>query len=520
LPKIRSIEQKSAMATVGYEFLRDHLGLSAFPVRRPAQVTPVKRIFAVSDTLQVPKEVAPQSDDLLDHILFALKHEGTNLQVLAEALPQVAPKALITRLRESPTGGFIRKACYLWESFTGMVLQDLPVITGSYTNLFDPTQYITGPAQRSAKWRVNFNGLGSLDYCPSVERTTAVEEGIASDILGRTKAFLDAIGAVNADRALSWAYLSETEHSFAIERESPSPSRADAFVALLQQAHERRPLTEDYLVELQSATILNPYSQAAAFRAEQNWLRGGAVRGAGSVTYVPPAPQLLAKLMSPFMELANKGPKHVDPIVAASVSSFGFVYLHPFMDGNGRLSRFLFHYALCQSGQLEKGLLLPVSVAMKRNEDAYLVALQSFSKPARRLWDVHWIDEDTFDFKFKGRDSIYRYWDATPCVEFGFQMAEQALNVDLRQETDYLARFDRVAEIVNAQYDIRSNDLHVLLVSAFQNNGVVSKNRRKQYAERVPAAALDFLEEVTRQELAETALAIAAPEPPADPAPG
>jgi Fic family protein len=42
------------------------------------------------------------------------------------------------------------------------------------------------------------------------------------------------------------------------------------------------------------------------------------------------------------------------------------------MDGNGRLSRFLFHHALCQSGKLEKGLLLPVSVAMKRNEEDYL----------------------------------------------------------------------------------------------------------------------------------------------------
>jgi hypothetical protein len=35
--------------------------------------------------------------------------------------------------------------------------------------------------------------------------------------------------------------------------------RAHSFVRLLQQAHDRRPLTEDYLAELQSATISNPY---------------------------------------------------------------------------------------------------------------------------------------------------------------------------------------------------------------------------------------------------------------------
>jgi Fic family protein len=89
------------------------------------------------------------------------------------------------------------------------------------------------------------------------------------------------------------------------------------------------------------------------------------------------------ELTDDLMAFANAAPRFVDPIVAASVLSFGFVYIHPFMDGNGRLSRFLFHQALCQSGRLEKGLLLPVSVAMKRNEADYLAALQQFSRLAR-----------------------------------------------------------------------------------------------------------------------------------------
>ena len=38
--------------------------------------------------------------------------------------------------------------------------------------------------------------------------------------------------------------------------------------------------------------------------------------------------------------------------------SFGFVFIHPFMDGNGRLSRWLFHYSLCRSGRLKHGAIL------------------------------------------------------------------------------------------------------------------------------------------------------------------
>ena len=489
------------MNAIGYEYLRTQLGLPVFPVVHPASIRPVNRILDAQDELQVPKSVAPKSDHPIEHLLFALRYEGINLQILAETMPKIAGEDLIARLRESPSGLFIRKACYLWEWFTNGELSNLPAISGPYGDLFDPADYVTGIVRKNAKWRINFNGLGSAEYCPVVRLTQPVKDGIASDILGRTKAFLASLGPINADRALSWAYLSETDSSFAIEREAPSQRKAETFVALLLQAHEKIELTEEYLADLQSATISNPYEKAACFRHEQNWLRWGGLRGAGSVTYVPPSPELLAKIMPAFMDMANALPRQTDPVVAASVASFGFVYLHPFMDGNGRLSRFLFHHALCQSGKLDQGLLLPVSVAMKRHETEYLEVLQSFSKPARKLWDVYWADADQFDFKFKGADSIYRFWDATPCVEFGYRMTEQALSVDLRQETEFLANFDRISKAVNNEFDIRGNDLHLLIVSALQNEGRVSNNRRKKLAPRVPEEAFDFVERLAQTKL-------------------
>ena len=488
---------------VGYTFLRSNLKLAVFPVSSPAIVSPVQRVIQIGDgTIQVPRHVAPGSDDPIEHVLFALKHEGINLQVLAETLPKINPGDLVSRLRDSPNSSFVRKACYLWENFTGQSLEDIPAAGGNYVDLFDPDMYITGPSIKDSKWRINFNGIGSFQYCPVVERTSAIEDGIKSDILGRTNDFLAAIGPTNADRALSWAYLSETENSFAIERETPSANKAEAFVALLYQAHEKQALTEDYLADLQSATISNPYDRAACFRGEQNWLRAGGLRGASSISFVPPPPALCRDLMLPFMEMANSLPAtECDPIVAASVASFGFVFLHPFMDGNGRLSRFLFHHALCASGRLEKGLLLPVSVAMKRNETAYLAALQSYSKQARNLWEVRWLGDDSFDFKFTGSESVYRYWDATPGVEFGFAMSEQALDVHLKQETEFLDRFDRIFRIVNENFDIRNEAMHILITSAIQNEGRVSNNRRKQFKYQVPDEVFDFIQELVQREL-------------------
>jgi Fic family protein len=102
----------------------------------------------------------------------------------------------------------------------------------------------------------------------------------------------------------------------------------------------------------------------------------------------PSAPGQVGALMDGLTSFANGFARDIDPIVAASVISFGFVFIHPFMDGNGRLSRCLFHHALCQSGKLERGFMLPVSIAMKRNEADYLAVLNGFSKKARRCWDV------------------------------------------------------------------------------------------------------------------------------------
>lgn len=485
------------MPSVGYEFLRDSLELNVLAPSRPAYIGPVTRVQPAGYTLAVPRHVAPDSSDPLSHVLFALKHEGTNLQILAEAMPKIPATDMLAELVKAPNGAYIRLACFLWEHFSGQVLAPIPQIRGTLHPLFDPEKYLTGPVVKNGRWRVAFNGIGSMQYCATVERTPAIDVALRSRILDRTKAFIDSLGAEMMDRALSWAYLHETDSSFAIEREAPSEDKARQFVELLQQAHEPRALSEDYLVELQNVAITNPFDKAASFRFEQNWLSGPG-RGAPSVTYLPPPPPLATALMTELMAFGSNAPRAIDPVVAASILSFGFVFIHPFMDGNGRLSRFLFHYALCQSGMLDKGLVLPVSIAMKRHEADYLAALRAFSRPARMQWDVRWIGDDTYDFTFRGSDAMYRYWDATQCVEFGYRMAEEALEIELRQETTYLAAYDRVTRAVNERYDVRGSDLSALVRSCLENNNTVSNHRRKTYGVRVPAGVFDFIESEAR----------------------
>ncbi|MDY0038526.1 MAG: Fic family protein [Zoogloea oleivorans] len=322
------------MGSVGYAYLKQQLHLSAFGPERAAALAPVTRITRTADAVLVPPHVAPGSAEHLEHLLFALKHEGIDLQLLAQSLRAIPASTMQQAVRAAPSGKYIRLACYLWEAFNRQTLEDLP-----------------------------------------------------------------------------------------------------------------------------------------------------------------PPPAWVPDLMEELLAFINTAPERFYPLVSAAIAAFGFVFIHPFMDGNGRLSRFLFHYARCQSGVMPNGMLLPVSVAMKRNEEGYLKALQSYSLPMRQRWDVRWIADDEYDLRYRADDTLYRYWDATACVEFGLEMARQALEKDLREETGFLARYDRIYKAVNERFDIRGNDLTVLVLSCLQNNGRVSTNRRRQYAARVPEAAFDAIEE-------------------------
>ena len=77
-------------------------------------------------------------------------------------------------------------------------------------------------------------------------------------------------------------------------------------------------------------------------------------------------------------------------------------------------------------------------------------------------------------------------------------MAEEALEIELRQETTYLAAYDRVTRAVNERYDVRGSDLSALVRSCLENNNAVSNHRRKTYGARVPAGVFDFIESEAR----------------------
>jgi Fic family protein len=482
---------------VGYAYIEQILNIPPMKQRKPSIINSnIGRIVNEKDAVLYPTKTAPADESILSHLFFALKNEPIDLYVLSIALKTVDKADISERINLAPTSYQSRIAGYLWEAFNQDSI-DIDNSKASYIKLFDEQKFITGKSRKNPKWRVDFNGIGDLGWCPIVERTKEISAMMEKEILKGVKNLFEQSEPKLIERAMSWVYLSETEGSFAIEREKPSQDKAKVFAQLLSSIDYTKALTEEFLVEIQNVIVSNPLDQACFFRHQQNWLQQG-YSGASSVTYVPPDPALACELMQSLMDCSSKDDE-IDPIAKAAVISFGFVFIHPFMDGNGRLSRYLIHHALGQSNQLPDGMILPISVAMSENENEYLAALTDFSKPARKLCNVHYIDHENFSFQFSEfSESAFRYPNMTRQAEFMYRMADHALDINLKQEMTFLDSLDRTIEKINKQYDVRNNFLNELVVSAMKNEGIVSKNKRKKFAFAAKEEVFDAIEQAIK----------------------
>ena len=109
-----------------------------------------------------------------------------------------------------------------------------------------------------------------------------------------------------------------------------------------------------------TAGILAP-ADLAGYRAGQVYVRRS--------KHVPPKPEAVRDLMPALFDLLTE---EENPGVRAVLGHFMFVYIHPYMDGNGRRGRFLMNVMLASGGY--RWTVIPVE-----SRDQYMKALESAS---------------------------------------------------------------------------------------------------------------------------------------------
>lgn len=66
--------------------------------------------------------------------------------------------------------------------------------------------------------------------------------------------------------------------------------------------------------------------------------------------FVPPSPKSVIPLLEMLFKWYNENKNKINPILMACLMKFRFVTIHPFLDGNGRMSRLLMNYILYKQG--------------------------------------------------------------------------------------------------------------------------------------------------------------------------
>jgi DNA polymerase III beta subunit-like protein/Fic/DOC family protein len=242
-------------------------------------------------------------------------------------------------------------------------------------------------------------------------------------------------------------------------------------------------LRNSLFVHLQNAIVDPRYAQVD-WRTNQNFVSQTLPDYSEEVHFVCPKPGDIPDLMNSWMEMVRRleiseGP---DPVIAAAVTAFGFVFIHPFDDGNGRIHRFLVHHILAKLGFTPPGILFPVSAAMLRNRIAYDQVLERFSLSIMPFID-HDLDPERGMTVHNETVHLYRYFDATAQAEYLYQCIEETIHRDLRDEIGFLAVFDTALRAVLNIVDMPNRRASLLIRLILQNKGKLSKSKRASFSE-------------------------------------
>lgn len=418
------------------------------------------------------------------NLLFALKYEGVNLEVLRAFFHRVDEHAITSLVVEHPTGIYHRRAWFFYELLTDRRLPIDDLSAGNYVEAVDAELQLAisrEKAPRVRRQRIVNNLIGDRTFCPLVRMTDAIREFPASRLKALSDNLMRAYPADLIYRAVQYLYVKETKASFAIERETPDRRRMEAFVSILK-GEIVQPLTKDFLASVQNRVVDERYAQRD-WRTSQVYVGETIAPGSEKIHFVAAKPNDVGELMQGLLNLIERlTTTAFDPVVAAAVVSFAFVFIHPFEDGNGRIHRYLMHYVLSRTGFVPKEFVFPVSAVLLKRSAEYDRMLETFSRRlmARLKFEM---DERGEVMVFGESADFYRYIDFTPIVE-GFQrIVRETIETEWKAELDYLVRYDLMRKAMREVVDMPEKKANQFIMFAHQNGGRLSAAKRKFFPE-------------------------------------
>ncbi|MFA6567351.1 MAG: Fic family protein [Victivallales bacterium] len=432
---------------------------------------------------------------------FALKYEGVNLEILCLLFQKMDEKEICRHILASPLGIYARKIWFLYEFLTGRktVIPDLT--QGNYEDLLDSSSYYTPAPVRSRRHRINNNLPGDRRFCPVVRKTGPLQKYSSFLFDRQCGDMLEKYPPELLNRTVAYLYTKETRSSFEIENAVPEKRRSARFIALLRRAGKEKLLNKEALVKLQKAIVDERFA-LDDYRDFQNYVGESIGLEKEIIHYVPPRQDDLPGMMDGMISCAERMlESKMHPVITAAVVSFGFVLLHPFEDGNGRLHRFLIHHILSKTGFTPENLIFPVSATMLKQIGRYDEALESFSKPLMEHVDYHLNSKGEMQV-LNQTDVHYRYMDMTFFAERLFEFVRDTIEKELKGELDFIMWYDELRKSLREIVDMPDRRVDLFIKLCIQNKGGISGGKRK-IMDKLTDSEISLMEKTVQKRMKE-----------------
>ena len=436
------------------------------------------------------------NDTLLKQLVFALKYEGVNLLVFKKLFEILSTHEISELVQIEPLSQYSRKIWFLYEWLFADML-DIPDLNrGNFADLIDEKIQYSIKGNRSSRHRIINNLPGTPDFCPLIYKTEKLEKYIASNVQLQKKNYLSSIHKDVMQRASSFLLLKDSQASFTIEGENPGTNRALRWGKAIGEAG-KNPLSKEELLRLQGIIIESKRFTKLGFRTEGGFVgEHDRVTGEPIPGHISARRQDLDELIDGLIKTSQYlETNEFDPVLTATVVAFGFVFIHPFSDGNGRIHRFLIHHILAKMGLVQQGVIFPVSASILDNIDKYRLILESYSHPVMEL--IEWESTPGHNVKVLNETiDFYRYFDATKQAEFLFECVFDTINRIIPEEVDFILKYTEFKRFIEDKYEMPDKLVATLVRFLEQNNGKLSKRARTKEFVKLKGKEVHEIEKV------------------------
>ncbi len=191
----------------------------------------------------------------------------------------------------------------------------------------------------------------------------------------------------------------------------------------------------------------------------------------------------------------------VHPVVIAAILSFGFVFLHPFEDGNGRIHRFLIHYVLSKKKFTPDRIIFPISAVMLENMRKYDETLESFSKPLLQAIGQYDLSDNGELTVTPATKQHYQYMDFTRFAEYLFECIELTLSEYFQRELHFIVCYDKTKLAIQRIIDMPDIKIDRIIRCIAQNQGVLGTKMRRTYFQELLTEQIKAIERIVKKEM-------------------